>query len=382
MGSAECGVRNAELKPDKQHESSLINSALRTPYSALLPKVADFGLARFLESAERPTQTGEVFGTPEFMAPEQATGDQHGVGPETDVWALGVILYELLTGRVPFVGTTPMETMELVRRSPAVSPELVRPGVPRELAAVCLKCLEKLPYRRYHTAAALRDDLDRFLAGQPVSALPRSRWGRLLADIRRNPWVAIRWTLAVGVILVLLGIIGWQQVSTRSEATTNTAELAQLRELHESTLRELYAARIALAEDAIDENRLMDAEKWLTLCRPKGDDPDERSWEWNYLSNRLRGPAQIELRLADASRHGFEDVNLIPNAEATSPDRRRRVVLGPTGRLMVYDREGRLLMQMPEVPGRTVGVRFSKDGRWLAIRTDDDTVVAFDGAAP
>jgi len=370
------GVIHRDLKPG----NVLLSNALRTPHSALQPKVADFGLARFLDSAERPTQTGEVFGTPEFMAPEQARGDQHAIGPETDVWALGVILYELLSGRAPFSGETSYDTLELVKLTPALPLELVRPGIPPDIAAVCMKCLQKLPYRRYRTAAALRDDLDSFLAGRPVSALPRSWIGRLTLAIQRHPWVAVQWSSVAVVLLGLLSVIGWQWSRAHSASTRSTAEVAKLREQRESTLRELYAARITLAARAVSENRLADAEQSLTACVPVAGDPDVRGWEWYYLSNRLRGPARIDLKLADTDRHGFDDVKLVPNKETFTADQSRRVVIDPAGRLAVYDHEGRMLLQLPAVPGRIIGVRFSKDGRWLAARTEEDAVIVFDGA--
>lgn len=375
------GVIHRDLKP-----GNVLMSAVRDlsteGTTANRPKVADFGLARFVNEANPQTRTGDIFGTPEFMSPEQARGDHRKVGPETDVWALGVILYELLTGRVPFVGETSFDTLELVKSSPVVPPELVRPGISRDLAAITSKCLEKKPHRRYRTAVALRDDLDLFLAGRPVSAYPRSWVGRVISEIRRRPWAAIRWSLLAVIVSGSLGLAGWQWNKGRSTASITTAELVRLREQHDTTIRELYATRIAIVARALAAGHIADAETWLAMCRPTAGDPDARGWEWNYLSNRLHGPAQIDLRLADTDRHGFDDVKLVPNSEATSPDQRRRVVIDPAGRLAIYDLDGRFLLEMPTVPGRIIGVRFSKDGRWLAVRTSDDAVVAFDGLAP
>jgi serine/threonine protein kinase len=134
-----------------------------------VPKIADFGLAKRLDADSGNTRTGEVMGTPSYMAPEQAAGKKD-VGPAADVYALGAILYELLTGRPPFKGTTVLETIEQVLTQEPVPPSLLQAKVPRDLDIVCLKCLQKEPGGRYASAAALADDLDRFLVGEPISA--------------------------------------------------------------------------------------------------------------------------------------------------------------------------------------------------------------------
>ncbi|MCE9566297.1 MAG: serine/threonine protein kinase [Planctomycetes bacterium] len=375
------GVIHRDLKPGNVLMSANHERTFAGP-SALRPKIADFGLARFLESADRLTRTGDVFGTPEFMAPEQARGDHVVVGPETDVWSLGVILYEVLTGRPPFVGMTSIETLQLVKLSPPVSPELVRPGIPPDLVAICLKCLEKKPTRRYRTAESLRDDLDRFLANQPVLALPRSPLGRTALALRREPMAVLGWLLIASVMLAAVGLVLWQRHLARIAATVSAAEIAHLHAQHESTIRELYAVRITLAVRAIADGDFMDAEAWLALCRPADGEPDPRGWEWNYLMNRLHSRAQIELRLADTDKHGFEDVKLVPSTEAFSPDQRRRATIDVAGRLLVHDQDGRLLLQLPAVAGQMIGLKFSKDGRWLAVRTADEKLVVFDGLAP
>ncbi|HEV3257437.1 MAG TPA: serine/threonine-protein kinase [Gemmataceae bacterium] len=140
-----------------------------------LPKITDFGLAKRLDVEMGQTQSGVIMGTPSYMAPEQAGGKTKAVGPATDVWALGAILYELLTGRPPFRGATPLETLQQVVTQEPQPPTVLRSGVPRDLEAICLRCLHKEQTARYGSAGALADDLRRFLSGQRIEAQPSAR---------------------------------------------------------------------------------------------------------------------------------------------------------------------------------------------------------------
>jgi tRNA A-37 threonylcarbamoyl transferase component Bud32 len=198
------------------HERGVIHRDLK-PGNVLLaadgtPKVTDFGLAKKLDDLAGATQSGAILGTPSYMAPEQAGGRSKEIGPAADVYALGAILYECLTGRPPFKAATALETiLEVLEREP-VAPRLLSPVVPRDLETICLKCLEKLSARRYADAAALADDLGHWLRDEPIAAR-RPAWGERAGRwVRKQRRSAVLATVAAGLAtLLVLGVIfGWR----------------------------------------------------------------------------------------------------------------------------------------------------------------------------
>jgi len=222
------------------HETGIVHRDLK-PANVLLtpdgtPKVTDFGIAKRLDAIKQ-TQTGQILGTPCYMAPEQALGRNDLVGPATDVYALGAMLYDMLTGRPPFEADTTLDTlMQAVVREP-VPPRDLQPSIPRDLDIICLKCLEKKPHRRYPSAQDLVEDLECLLKGEPIHARPISTWERLRRWGRQHPaWAAL--TLAVSLaLLVLIGVGAWftQRLhrelqateAARQEATRAQGELRQ-----------------------------------------------------------------------------------------------------------------------------------------------------------
>jgi serine/threonine protein kinase len=193
------------------HQQGVIHRDLK-PLNVLLtpdghPKIADFGLARLMDEAAGLTASGAILGTPSYMAPEQAAGQIKQVSPASDIYALGAILYELLTGRPPFRAATALETLGQVLTFMPVPPRLLQPKVPRDLEAICLRCLEKRPRRRYVTATALAEDLGYFLASEPTRARPLPLWKRLVTRRSRHAdGLADEFSLVTLLALTLLGL--------------------------------------------------------------------------------------------------------------------------------------------------------------------------------
>lgn len=173
-----------------------------------IPRITDFGLAKFIEQDDGLTQSGAVMGSPSYMPPEQAAGHLDQIGPASDVYSLGAILYELLTGRPPFRGETPVATMRLVMESHPVAPRKVNPAIPPDLENICLKCLEKNPLRRYSSGRALAEDLGRFLKHDPIQARPASLFRKAENWLRQHPWTLV----AAGSLafMILACMFYWQ----------------------------------------------------------------------------------------------------------------------------------------------------------------------------
>jgi WD40 repeat protein len=341
------------------------------------PKITDFGLAKVLEGQDGNTQTGAVMGTPSYMAPEQAEGRSREAGPAADVWALGAILYECLTGRPPFKGATPVETLVQVVTAEPVAPRQIEPSVPCDLETVCLKCLEKAPEKRYASARELAEDLERFRNGEPIRARPAGAAERLLRWARRRPAAA---ALVLVSVLALAGLVGggsWflallaRKNSELSAAKDNALGLAARekeageqaqesarRASHEALRADhgRHALQLDLALGAWRRHDLDLAEKALADV----DAPFRSAWESRHLASlvRRRKPRQL-------GRHvGIDRAAFSPDGALVA------VGVGEfrePGEVKVCDAETGAVRLVLRGHADTVGgIAFSPNGEWIA----------------
>jgi WD40 repeat protein len=415
----ERGVVHRDLKPanvllagsegERRGVSPPVEDALdrlpdAAPLANCVPKIADFGLAKRTDMAGL-TASGAIVGTPSYMAPEQAAGKGREVGPAADVYALGAILYECLTGRPPFLGATAADTLLQVVSQEPVPPRRLQPGVPRDLETICLKCLRKDAARRYASARDLADDLRSFLDGQPIRARPVGTAERLARWCRRNPALAAL-TAALAALLVGTAVIATVAAvridGARAEAERSAEEARQAlgresqaaaaadrarqravlgkREVEKEQQRaeaSLYFNRVSLAERYWSGNNVGLADAKLNECAPRLHD-----WEWHYLKRLCHAAHSVAGPLGqEGPGVAFSpDGSRVASACADRHQVRNLLVWG----VKVWDAAtGQQLFALttggPFIPSFTAihGVAYSADGKRLAAACGDGTVLVW-----
>ena len=290
------------------HENGVIHRDLK-PANVLMdvgnqPRVTDFGLAKKVEGGSDLTNTGQVLGTPSYMPPEQAAGNTDEIDARADVYSLGGILYALGTGRPPFQAASPLDTLMQVLEKEPVPPRQLNPAMDEDLQTICLKCLEKNPESRYATSRELVEELDRYLAGEPIIARPIGRAQRAWRWCKRKP--AVAGLLAVASLLITVLSIGGpmvafqqaefaaEQVRLKTDAVaardvanqrTKEAEQARAKVVKEQERIEglLYSTRISLAYREWSDGNPNRAQQLLNDCPT-----ERRNWEWHYIDGLLR----------------------------------------------------------------------------------------------
>jgi WD40 repeat protein len=347
------------------HRSGVIHRDLK-PSNVLLglsgtPKVGDFGLARRLTVDSGLTRTEAILGSPSYMAPEQADGGARTAGPAADVYALGAILYELLTGRPPFRSASLLETLEQVRTVEPVAPSRLRKGLPRDLETVCTACLRKDPRTRYASADDLADDLGRFAQDRPVLARRTSLSERAWRRCRRNPVVSVLSACLAG-LLIGIGVTVAAASLLRSERNEAVANLDRARRAERLTREEKSRA------DAASHLAQARAYRWSGRVGQRFRSLDELAAAAAVRPTLvLRNEAIACLALADARRERGWEVITPGTFAVVADDRLERFARGnASGSISILGAsDGRELRLLPSPGGHAYFLRFSADGRTL-----------------
>jgi WD40 repeat protein/serine/threonine protein kinase len=341
------------------------------------PKVTDFGLAKLIKdqpTSRNLTEPGQALGTPSYMAPEQAWGKLQALGPATDVYALGAILYELVTGKPPFEGETPTETiLQLLFQEP-VPPTHLRPKLPGDLETICLKCLEKEPRKRYASALALAEDLHRLQAGEPIKARPVSTAERAYRWCRRRPMVTALLAVTASLALALVATILVYNARLQLYNARLQHALAVSQQQAEEERKQLVHRDVLIGMRSLEEGDAFMGLLWFTeaLRLDQADIQQEEKHRTRIAMALLQCPHLVQLLVPDGSVLGAQLSAAGSWMVVTGHDRTIRVRSVMTG-----EPEG------PDLPfnADVLHVAISPDGRFLATTMADNTLRILDRRA-
>ena len=336
----------------------------RVDLAGLTPKLTDFGLAKVREYIDVQTRTGALLGTPTYMAPEQVDGRLGAVGPATDVYGLGVILYEMLTGGPPFLGSSDADVLRQVANQEPRAPRSVRRELPRDLEAIVLACLEKSPERRYPSAGALAEDLARFRRGEPTRVRPLGPLRRGWKAVRLRPTRSIALALALLLPLVVLGGFVWHREAL-DRADAAASQLRQTSLNREQQLAEYrYANDVRLAYQAWQARDALQAVALLSRQIPAAAQTDRRGFFWWRLWSLVHGQPRV---------FGPADGSAL--AVSFSPDGATLCSAGQDGAIRLWNTNtGALEAELLGHTSDVNSVAFSPDGTWLVSAGDDRTL--------
>lgn len=370
-------VRDIATVLEYAHQQKVLHRDLK-PSNILLDasgrvRIADFGLAKRVEGESDLTMTGQVLGTPSYMSPEQAAAQHAIIGPPTDIYALGAILYELVTGRPPFRSENVGETLRQVQHDEPVRPRLLNPKLPRDLETICLKCLEKEPRRRYGSAQLLADDLGRYLRGEPIQARPISRPARVWRWCRRNPRLA---SIGAAASALLIAVLIISSVAYFRESMLRRDLLQE----QATTKRALRTSQISNSDmrthsglAAADRGDAAAAAVWFAAAAELLGEDDARSQHnrlraalWNDHAPRpVRAVMHPEEWVLDVKFHSSGKYLLTWSPRC-----------GPhVGRCIIWDLETEREFPLNIEAGQLSCGAWSRDGTILALGTDRDRLV-------
>lgn len=356
------GVQHRDIKPSNVLLVAKDAAIAVQSLEDATPKLMDFGLAKVASEEHDLTRSGAILGTVRYMSPEQAAGRTKLIGPASDVYSLGAVLYELLVGQPPFAATSDVEVLRRIQDEEPSRIRKQRRAIPRDLETICLKCLEKDPGRRYPAVAALADDLGRYLAGAPIAARPSTAVNRASKWIKRYPaWASFFFVLGLSSLLIITGLIASNR-TIRAERDRTAASERQSREY-------AYSADMRLAQEAWDRSTPEEALALLKRYIPSDGDEDLRGIEWHYLWNN--------------AHHHSKVIATQPSpiySLAVSPDETIFATGGHDGKLRVWSlSEQRLLRELPgDAKGDVDTILFSPDGKQLYCAGDDHKIHVWD----